>query len=187
MHKKLVLASQSPRRRELVTKLGVAFNVVSPNSDETLDSSLTVEEQIERISEEKALSVFDNYQDCVVLGSDTVVVFNGEVLGKPKNEKEAKETLMKLSGSKHDVITGVCLVSSECKRVFSVKTEVEFFELTEAEIDAYVATKEPLDKAGSYSIQGFGSVFVKGIMGDFYSVMGLPISQVNQELIHNQW
>lgn len=189
MHKKLILASQSPRRRELVNKLGVAFSAASPTSDEILEPGLSVDAQIEKIAEEKALSVFNQTQfaESVVLGADTVVVLNGHVLGKPKDEHDARETLQKLSGKVHEVITGVCIVSSENKVVYSVKSSVKFYDLSDEQIDAYITTREPFDKAGSYSIQGFGGLFIEYIEGDYYSIMGLPISSVYQKLTTLEW
>ncbi|QIK69353.1 septum formation inhibitor Maf [Erysipelothrix sp. HDW6C] len=187
MFKKLVLASQSPRRREIISILGQPFNVVSPIGDETLNESLSVREQIEDLALRKATSVINDYQDSIVLGSDTVVVLDGEVLGKPKDEADASAMLHRLSGRTHQVITGVALVSSDVTKVFSVLTDVTFFDLTDEEIRDYVETKEPLDKAGSYGIQGQGSLFVASIVGDYYTIMGLPISRVNQELKNTDW
>lgn len=187
MHKKLVLASQSPRRRELVTFLGIPFSVESPTSNEDLDTALTIEQQIEDLAHRKAKSVFEGSQDNIVLGSDTVVVLDGKVLGKPKDEEDACSMLRSLSGRTHEVITGVALISSNLERVFSVKATVTFFDLSDEEIKNYVATKDPMDKAGSYSIQGHAALFVESIVGDYYTIMGLPISRVYQELKEGKW
>lgn len=180
--KKIILASQSPRRRELMQYLEVPFGVVSPTSKEVYDSTKTLTEQIESIAFDKAMSVLTQHNDSIVIGSDTIVTIDGEILGKPHSEEDAKAMLHKLSGKDHDVITGVAIVSSEKEVVFSVTTKVHFYPLSDQEIDDYVASKEPMDKAGSYSIQGYASRFVSGIEGDFYTVMGLPVSALYQEL-----
>ncbi len=180
--KKLLLASQSPRRRELMQYLEVPFGVVSPTSTEVYDSSKTLREQIEAIAYDKAKSVIDSNEESIIIGADTIVTIDGEILGKPHSEEEAVSMLQKLSGRSHEVITGVAIVSSLKEVVFSTVAKVHFFELTEEEIKNYVDSKEPMDKAGSYSIQGYASRFVSGIEGDFYTVMGLPVSALYQEL-----
>ncbi|AMC92784.1 septum formation protein Maf [Erysipelothrix larvae] len=187
MKKKCVLASQSPRRRELMTYLGLSFSVVPSNVEEILDGNLSIESQIESIAVQKARPILESNQDRVVIGADTVVVLDGEILGKPKTAEKAVEMLRKLSGRTHEVITGVALLSSENEVIFHNKTFVTFYELSDEEITRYVNTKDPLDKAGAYSIQGQGGLFVSKIDGDFYSVVGLPISRIYHELTHNNW
>lgn len=187
MNKKIILASQSPRRRELIGLLGLPFAVVGPNCEEILDPTLPIDKRIEKLAYDKALSVFQDHKDNIVIGSDTVVVCDGEILGKPKDDQDAKEMLRKLSGNTHAVITGVAILSDTREEIFSVGTLVTFNDLSEAEIDSYVATKEPLDKAGAYGIQGKGALFIRGIEGDYYSVMGLPVSAIYESLTKNEW
>lgn len=187
MNKRLILASQSPRRRELLTLLEMPFSVVSPDGDETLNDSLDPRGKIEELALRKAQSVFKDHNDSIVVGADTVVVVDGEIVGKPIDEDDAVRMLKVLSGREHQVITGVAILSDSHQEVFSITTEVKFFNLDDNIIESYVASKEPLDKAGSYGIQGRGSLFVESIVGDYYTVMGLPISQVHQKLIHNNW
>lgn len=187
MKKKCVLASQSPRRRELMTFLNVPFNVIPPNITETFDPTLTIAEQIESIAHEKAFAVYSQHSDRVVIGADTVVIYEGNILGKPKTPENAIEMLRLLSGKTHEVITGVSMISSETQLRFHTSTMVTFYELTDEEILGYVETKDPLDKAGAYSIQGQGGLFVKSIEGDFYSIVGLPIARVHHELVNREW
>ncbi|MEG0327026.1 MAG: Maf family protein [Erysipelothrix sp.] len=186
MLKKLVLASQSPRRRELLTYLGLPFSVVSPTSEEVMDLDLPIDARIEKLAYDKAMSV-DLQDNTIVIGADTVVVIDGQVLGKPESEEDAISTLKQLSGRTHQVITGVSMRSVREHVTFSVKTDVKFYELSDEAIEAYVATREPLDKAGSYGIQGKGALLVESIVGDYYTVIGLPISRVNYELEHRNW
>ncbi len=180
--KKLILASGSPRRRELLELCEIPFTVETADIDETLNLEADLNEEIQKLAYRKAQKVFEKHKDAVVIGSDTIVVVDHEVLGKPKMEENAKRMLEKLSGKVHQVITGVCVLSDEKCETFAVVTDVEFFELSEEVISGYVATKEPLDKAGGYGIQGKGALLIKGIRGDYYSVMGFPISRVNQAL-----
>lgn len=187
MNKKLILASQSPRRRELIGLLGLPFAVVGPNFEEVLDETLPIDKQIEKLAYQKASSVFAEHPDNIIIGSDTMVVCDGVVLGKPKDDEDAKDMLRKLSGNTHAVITGVAIISDSHESVFSVGTLVTFNALTEEEINDYVATKEPHDKAGAYGIQGKGALFIRGIEGDYYSVMGLPVSAIYTELKNHKW
>jgi septum formation protein len=186
MGKKLVLASQSPRRRELMTYLNLPFEGITPASDEVMKGA-SVMEMIENIAYDKASQVFKLRPNNLVIGADTVVVIDGEILGKPITPKRAKEMLMQLSGREHEVITSVAMLSSKKEIVFSSVARVEFYELDEATIDAYIETREPLDKAGAYTIQAGGALFVKRIEGDFYTIMGLPIGEINQLLKGNDW
>lgn len=185
--KNLVLVSQSPRRRELMALLRVPFKTASPVGDEILDASVSVYEQIECIARDKALSVLPDYKDSVLVGADTVIVFNGEILGKPKDEADAIRMLTLLSNQTHEVITGVCIATKDQQEVFSVKSKVKFYPLTEAEILDYVATKEPLDRAGAYSIQGGAALFIEHVDGDHFAIMGLPIGRVYQSLMKKEW
>lgn len=180
--KKLILASKSPRRKELLEKCGIPFSVDAAEIDETLNPALPLSEAIMDLSVCKASAVLERHPDAVVLGSDTIVVADGRILGKPKDRDEAKCMLGELSDRTHQVITGFAFVSSE--KVFrdvSV-SDVTFSRLSEQEIEAYVSSGEADDKAGAYGIQGLAGKFITGISGDFYAIMGLPLSMVYQEL-----
>lgn len=180
--KEIILASQSPRRKELLEKCGVSFVVDVADIDETIDDTRLLEEEIKELAYRKAEAVFKRHPDGIVIGSDTIVAVDREVLGKPKDAEEAKEMLRKLSGKTHEVITGLAIVSS--RRVFKEVSisYVTFETLDEEEIETYVATKEPLDKAGAYAIQGIASRYIKSIQGDYYSIMGFPVRIVYEEL-----
>ncbi len=172
----LVLASQSPRRRELLTLLGRPFRVQVASVDETMED-LPVEQAVARLSYRKAAAVGagDNQ---IVIGADTVVVLNGEILGKPRDAEDAIRMLKSLSGRTHQVMTGVCLLSGDKALTHTEVTEVTFRPLTDREIRDYVATKEPMDKAGAYGIQGGAARFVEGIRGDYFNVVGLPVCRL---------
>lgn len=187
MNKKIILASQSPRRRELLALLNEPFQVIAPNVDENLDENFDLKEQMCDLAKRKAHAVFKEHPDAVVLSADTIVVYDQKILEKPEDEKKAKEMLSMLSGTKHQVWTAFHIVSSENEISDLVISDVNFYELTEEEIDAYVASGEPLDKAGGYNIQGYGALFVESIQGDHFSIMGLPISKVYQLLKKRQW
>lgn len=180
--KKIVLASKSPRRRELLEKCEIPFVCDPADIDETLDTSLCFEEAIKELSFQKAKEVLKRNEDSVVIGSDTIVTIDGLVLGKPKNRIQAKETLRLLQGRTHKVITGVCILSeNRCFKDVSV-SEVTFARMDDTEIDMYVNTGECDDKAGSYGIQGFGGRYITQIKGDYYAIMGLPLNIVYEEL-----
>jgi len=179
---KIILASGSPRRRQLFSSLGVEFASISPEADETFDASLKPDEIAKQISQQKANEIYAKYPDSAVIAADTIVVTKSEILGKPKDEKDAVEMLKNLSGAWHEVITGVCILFKDKKALFSEKTRVHFKELDDDFISWYVQTKEPMDKAGAYGIQGFGAMLVDRIEGDFYNVMGFPISSIMDRL-----
>lgn len=182
MEKQLILASQSARRKELLAKIGIPFSVDAADIDETIDFSKPIREEIQHLAYRKAKTVFTRHPDGVVIGSDTVVVLDQEVLGKPENNRDAEQMLRRLSGRVHQVITGVCILSSlRCHQEVSV-AEVTFASLSEEEIHAYVSGGEPMDKAGAYAIQGKGACFITGIQGDFYTIVGLPVQRVYMEL-----
>lgn len=183
---KIILASASPRRKELLSQLGLDFEICVSDVEEIVtqkDPSKVVEE----LSEQKAGAVFRQMQgDVLVIGADTVVALEGEILGKPADEQEACKMLQNLQGKEHYVYTGVTLyfrkgVKEWCK-TFSEGTQVSFYPMTEAEIHEYVSTKEPMDKAGAYGIQGLGGKFVEKICGDYNNVVGLPIARLYQEI-----
>lgn len=178
----LILASSSPRRKELLQNLHLTFEVSSSDVDESYHPDSDPEEIVMELAQRKAQFVARKHPSAYVIGSDTIVVADGQVLGKPEGDDEAIEMLKKLSGRTHSVYTGVSLISPTGSIQFFEKTDVEFWELTDDEIKSYVDTKEPLDKAGSYGIQGFGRLLVKRIDGDYYSVVGLPLSRTIREL-----
>lgn len=181
MSKRVILASNSPRRKELLKKIADDFDVVSPDVDESIDN-IKIEEIPAKLAQRKANAVFKNNQDCIVIGADTVVILDNELMGKPKDKEDARRMLMNLSGKTHKVITGCAIISSENEVHFSVVTEVTFFMLSAKEIEDYVNSGEPLDKAGAYGIQGLGYSLVEKINGDYNNVVGLPISLLNKKL-----
>lgn len=180
--KKLILASQSPRRRELLEKCGLPFICEPADIDETIAEGNDLSEEIKRLSRRKAEAVLALHPDAVVIGSDTIVAIDGKVLGKPQDRSEAKQMLQMLSGNTHQVITGLCVISSSrCFQDVSV-SHVTFAPLSSDEIDAYVSSGECDDKAGAYAIQGGAGRFITNIDGDYYAIMGLPLNSVYEEL-----
>jgi len=182
MQKHTILASQSPRRRELLNLMGIPFTTVNPNVDEVINPNLPLENAIEELAYIKALDVLNRHPEANIISADTIVVCENEVMGKPVNEEDAIRMLKQLSGKKHEVITGVCLLSSDKEIRFHTKTLVEFYDYDEEFVKSYVQSKVPLDKAGAYGIQDKGALLVKGIEGDYYTVMGLPIGELYQAL-----
>lgn len=171
---KLILASQSPRRRELLGLLGHPFTVRVADIDETMDQRLAPRDEVARVSRCKALAVEREETD-IVIAADTIVVVDGQVLGKPKDEADAFRMLKSLSGRAHQVMTGMTVLrGEECVTVTEV-TGITFRPLDDREIHAYIATGEPMDKAGAYGIQGGAALFATGLEGDYYNVMGLPV------------
>ena len=181
---KIVLASQSPRRRELLGKMGLEFTTKSPEIDEEAIHGLPAQELVKTLSREKALHIAHGEDpDTIVIGSDTVVVLDGEILGKPATPRQAEEMLTALSGRSHEVCTGVTVCQGE-KVVSQVEvTQVTFRSLTPEEVRRYVQTGEPMDKAGAYGIQGYGALLVEGIQGDYSSVVGLPVCRLGRILL----
>ena len=178
----LILASSSPRRKELLENLHLSFAVSSSEVDESFDPALSPEEVVMELAERKAQVVFRKNQDSFVIGSDTVVVADNQIIGKPADEAEAISTLKRLSGRQHEVFTGVAIVSPTSTTKFYERTEVWFWELTDEDIHAYVQSGEPFDKAGAYGIQQLGSMLVKKINGDYFAVVGLPVARTIREL-----
>lgn len=175
---KIVLASGSPRRKELLLQVGIDFDVVASDIDETCDIS-SPEKLVEELSKRKATAVSLLRPGEIVLGADTVVSYDGEILGKPKDENEAYDMLMMLSGRTHSVYTGVSIIDRNGKCVSFVEcTKVTMFDNSPETIKAYISTKEPMDKAGAYGIQGKGAILVSNIEGDYNNVVGLPIARV---------
>lgn len=183
---KYVLASKSPRRKELLSNIGIKYEVMESDFDEsTVSKELEPQLYVKELAMFKAMSVVKNVSaDTLVIGADTVVVFDNEVLGKPKDRQDAIGMLKKLSGNVHYVYTGVCVVrSNDAKTVASCeKTAVFFRQLTDDEIEYYIDTYKPFDKAGSYGIQEYAGVFVSRIEGDYFNIVGLPVCRLNNIL-----
>lgn len=171
----LVLASQSPRRSELIGRLGVTFETIPANIDESYRDGEAPDEHAERLAREKALAIAAARPEALVIGSDTIVVLGDEVLGKPRGTADAVEMLVRLSGREHEVHTGVAVARGDQVESGLERVRVRFRPLSRQACEAYVATGEPMDKAGAYGIQGFGSAIVEGITGDYFAVMGLPV------------
>lgn len=178
----IILASGSPRRQEILKNIGLSFRVKKSDADESMEDGIAPSLSAMKLSLLKATDVAKNEgSDSLVIGADTIVVSpDGEILGKPKNEDDAKKMLKMLSGKKHSVITGVSVMRTfDAKATsFFVSTDVYFKELTETEIMWYLATKEPFDKAGAYGIQGLGAILIEKIEGDYFNVVGLPVSKL---------
>ena len=187
--KKLILASASPRRKELMQLLDYEFEVC-PSGCEEVCASHDPETYVKELSKAKAEDIAKSVnEDAIVIGADTVVALDGRIMGKPKSQEDAAEMLGALSGRAHDVFSGVSLLKVSGgeiigRTVFFVRTQVHVLPLSPEEISAYVATGEPMDKAGAYGIQGRFCVHVSGITGDYYNVVGLPVSRVYEELRH---
>ncbi|MDF2558424.1 MAG: septum formation inhibitor Maf [Bacillales bacterium] len=180
--KKVILASTSPRRKELMSLLNVPFVIDAKEVDESFDACLSPAEVVQFLAEKKAKIIAETNPDAIVIGSDTVVVFKNEIIGKPTSTENAIEILEKLSGETHQVYTGVAILNGEVSEVFYEATDVKFFDLTQEEIEWYVATNEPLDKAGAYGIQGYGSTLVEKINGDYFTIVGLPVAKLKRKL-----
>lgn len=184
---KLILASESPRRKELLSQIGMEFEVMSCGGEEPVDVTIPYR-VVEEHAMQKAKAVADKITETVtIIGADTVVAFQGEILEKPKDRQDAINMLTKLQGNTHEVYTGVVLIKIEPDRTQNRKkfhecTKVTFYPMSEREIEAYTDTKEPMDKAGSYGIQGIGAKYVKEICGDYNNVVGLPVARLYQEL-----
>ena len=186
--RKVVLASQSPRRRELLSDLISGFRIIPDNSPETVDKSATPEETVKRLAVQKARNVSACADsDEIVIAADTVVFIDGKILGKPADAAEAAEMLRTLSGRDHHVCTGIAVIDNAIGKSFCCfeRTLVHFKHLTDSEIERYIASGEPMDKAGAYAIQGGackGALFVEWIKGDYFNVVGLPLCRLAQVL-----
>lgn len=181
MHK-LILASSSPRRSMLLSQVGIPYEIRIPEVDESQVRFDSPESLVKGLARYKGLNtkLRDDWE--VILSADTVVAYQNQILEKPQDQQDAIQMLKKLSGRQHEVYTGVMLRTKKEERVFVEKTTVEFRDLNDQEINRYVWTKDPMDKAGAYGIQSGGAVFVKGIFGDYYNVVGLPVARVVKEL-----
>lgn len=180
----MILASQSPRRYELLKLIAEDFSVLPAMGEEVVPEGLSPAEVVQHLAQQKAREIRALYKDSpreVIIAADTVVAIDGKILGKPKDAFDAADMLGLLSGRTHSVFTGVCVIG-ETERVFAEETKVEFYELSTEEIRAYIATGEPMDKAGAYGIQERGALLVKRIDGDYYNVMGLPVARLARVL-----
>ena len=181
--KKLILASASPRRKELLDQVGIKYEVIPSSVEEHIDDiDGTPAEKAEKLAYLKAKDVATRLNDCLVLGADTIVVIGNEIIGKPIDLDDAKRMLIKLSGKEHKVITGVALIDTN-KNVEVIShetTSVKFRVLTSKMIDSYIATQEPMGKAGAYAIQGFGALLIEGIHGCYSNVVGLPLTRLSK-------
>lgn len=178
----LILASLSPRRRELLQIITTDFTTLAPEVDESMSSRLDPRDAVTELALRKAAHIAEQYPDATVIGADTIVALGGRILGKPRDATHAADMLRDLSGQLHHVYTGVALVNNKHQDVFWESTAVRFRSLSEREILEYIKTGEPMDKAGAYGIQGKGALLVEGITGDFFNVMGLPLCALAQKL-----
>lgn len=179
---KIILASASPRRQELLLKANVSYEVIPSNVDEVFNHNISVEDAVMDLAYQKANDVFNKHKDSLVIGADTIVVIDNEVLGKPKEYKDAVRMLNKLQNNTHYVITGVVLLTKEKVVKFYEKTKVVFKPMTQSDIDTYISEENVYDKAGSYAIQGEAMKYIDYIEGDYYNVIGLPIDRLIEEL-----
>lgn len=182
--KKIILASTSPRRKALLKQLGITFEVIASNFKEAIDAAIPPADLVKKQSLEKAKNVAQHEKNAIIIAADTLVVYRNHILGKPKDNHDAKRILNLLNGHVHRIITGFTVLDTDTGKFItrSIETKVFFRKATNKEIDDYVKTKEPLDKAGAYGIQEKGSIFIKKIEGDYYNVVGLPINAVVEEL-----
>lgn len=179
----LVLSSASPRRKELFKIISEKFKIIKPNVEESVPDNIKLYERPAYLAKKKALYTVRNLSEkAVVVGCDTGVFIDGEMLGKPKDKEDAFLMLKKLSGREHSVITGCCITDGNRTETFSVKSQVFFRNLSDEDIKAYIATGEPTDKAGAYGIQGKGCLLVEKIQGDYFNIVGLPVSALAGEL-----
>ena len=179
---RVILASQSPRRRELLNLVGIAHEVQPADIDETYLTGERPREHAERLARGKTEVIVEREPDAVVIGSDTIVVVDGDVLGKPADDSDAARMLARLAGRSHTVITAVAVAWRGETRSAVEEVGVTFHPLTSKEIDAYIATREPMDKAGAYGIQGYGATIVSRVDGDYFAVMGLPLQRLTRVL-----
>ena len=186
---RIVLASASPRRKELLKQIGLKFDIIPSHIEEVLRGTSPAE-NVMGLAQDKAMDIYrqlteQGETDLLVIGSDTVVALDEEILGKPRDEEHALQMLRFLQGHTHQVYTGVCLITSEGPQCFYGKKDVTMYPATDEQLKAYIATKEPMDKAGSYAIQGLGTIFVQGIEGDYNNVVGLPVAEIWQRMNAN--
>ena len=175
---RLVLASGSPRRSEIMASVGWEFTKTVPDVDESVNPGEAPEEYVQRLAGEKALAVAANHPGEIILAADTTVVIGGEIIGKPEDLNDARRMIRMLSGNWHEVLTGVAVARNGDERIGMQRTRVKFAPMTDAEIDFLVEKGDPLDKAGAYAVQAQAALFIEGIEGDYWNVVGLPISLV---------
>ena len=183
MRKKIILASASPRRKELLSQIGVTFEIIKAEKEEHITSSIPTE-VVKELSMQKAKEVAAKCDGSIIIGADTIVAMEGQILRKPKDRADAMRMLRLLQGKKHQVITGVTVLLGSTKTLsFAEVTDVSLYPMTDAQIERYIATGEPMDKAGAYGIQGRFAAYVRGIEGDYNNVVGLPIGRLYQEVL----
>ncbi len=184
MNRKIVLASTSPRRKEILARTGLVFQIQASDYREDMNLKMSPEKLVEYLSQGKAESVALKNPNTIIIAADTIVVYKNKKLGKPKNKKDAEKMLTMLSGTKHDIISGVTIIDTKNGKSLSFhdKTVVYMKKFTSSTIKKYIETGEPLDKAGSYAIQGIGAVLIEKIEGDFFGAEGLPISKLADKL-----
>ena len=185
--KKIVLASASPRRKEILEQVGISFDIIPSTSDEVITKAIP-KEIVEELAEQKASEVFSNLNsEGIVIGADTIVVLKDSIMGKPRDEKDAFNMLNDLQNNTHTVYTGVCVYIKQNneinKLLFSEATNVTMYPMTKEQILDYIATKEPMDKAGAYGIQGKSAIYIKKIEGDYNTVVGFPIARLYTEML----
>lgn len=175
--KHIILASASPRRKEILELADLKFDIMPSNAQE-ITTKTAPNEVVMELASIKAKDIYEKSEkQSMIVGADTVVAYQGQILGKPTDEADAKRMLTMLSGQTHEVYTGVCVIEDEKIKTFYEETKVTFYEISDEQIDRYIKTGEPMDKAGSYGIQGKAAVFIKGIEGDYYNVVGFPIAR----------
>ena len=180
--KHIILASASPRRKEILELADLKFDVM-PSDAQEITTKTAPNEVVMELASIKAKDIYKKSEkQSMVVGADTVVAYQGQILGKPADEADAKRMLTMLSGQTHEVYTGVCVIEDGKTKTFYEETKVTFYEISDEQIDRYIKTGEPMDKAGSYGIQGKAAVFIKGIEGDYYNVVGFPIARFLQEI-----
>lgn len=180
--KHIILASASPRRKEILELADLKFDIMPSNAQE-ITTKTAPNEVVMELASIKAKDIYEKSEkQSMIVGADTVVAYQGQILGKPTDEADAKRMLTMLSGQTHEVYTGVCVIEDEKIKTFYEETKVTFYEISDEQIDRYIKTGEPMDKAGSYGIQGKAAVFIKWIEGDYYNVVGFPIARFLQEI-----
>jgi septum formation protein len=181
MYDNIILASASPRRQQLLTKIGLKFSVEPSFIDENIKDDMAFGPLVADMAFQKAMAIAKKYEQGLVIGADTIVVLDSEILGKPSTLQEAKEMLSRLSGRWHRVFTGLSLIDAASKRYLNEfeESRVKFKDISDFEIQNYIKTREPMDKAGAYAIQGKGALLVEKIEGDYYNIVGLPLFKLN--------
>lgn len=178
----IILASASPRRKEILQLADLDFDIMPSNAEE-ITTKTAPQEVVMELASIKAKDIYEQSdKQSMIVGADTVVAYQGQILGKPSDKEDAKRMLSMLSGQTHEVYTGVCVIEDGEVKTFYEETKVMFYDISEDEIDHYIQTGEPMDKAGSYGIQGKAAVFIKGIEGDYYNVVGFPIARFLHEI-----